>query len=367
MTERERFYAIFKGEKPDRIPLYYFGVWGETEALWKQAGLPQSACEEGGPQLPGMDTNWEKGMWGCHGLVNATPIFEGTSKLIEETADYVTWSHPNGAVVQYSKHTASIPYTHEHALKPTRESWEQFKLAIDPYDPRRHPANQLENARKLAERDRVATFMGGSLYGWIRDWMGVEALSYFMYDEPELFGEIIDYITDFFIEVHRPFLRYCDFDFVYFFEDCCGSTGPLFSPTIYNEVYDRNYRKLVHFYKEECGIPFVLLDSDGYTEPLIPCWLNSGIDILFPLEVGKWNANPKKIRDSFGEDIAIFGGVNKFIMLQPKEEIISYLRTLKPEVEKGRFIPIPDHRVPPEVSLEMMNTYIQAFHEVFNN
>ena len=27
-----------------------------------------------------------------------------------------------------------------------------------------------------------------------------------------------------------------------------------------------------------------MLDSDGYVEPMITCWLDSGVDILFPME-----------------------------------------------------------------------------------
>jgi len=366
MTQRERFHAIFSGQKPDRIPLYYFGTWTETEEQWKSQGVPESACEEGGPQLFGMDTNWEKGMWSCQGLVNMNPIFEGNSVLLEQTDDYAVWSHPNGSVVRYGKHGSSIPYTHEHALKPTRESWERFKIALNPADSRRIPQNQIENAKNFAKRERVATFMGGSLYGWIRDWMGVEELSYFMYDEPRLFGEIIDYIADYFIKLYRPFIKYCDFDFVYFFEDCCGSSGPLYSPDIYVQFFKHNYEKLVDFYKNECKIPFVLLDSDGYTEPLTKCWLDSGIDILFPVEVGKWNASITDIRAKYGEKTAVFGNVDKFIMMQPKEEIIKYLEKLKIETDKGYFLPIPDHRIPPEISLEMMNNYIDAFHTVFN-
>ncbi|MBT3292204.1 MAG: hypothetical protein HN380_33055, partial [Victivallales bacterium] len=96
-------------------------------------------------------------------------------------------------------------------------------------------------------------------------------------------------VADHFMRLLGPVLERVPVDLAYFFEDCCGRNGPLFSPTTYRAFYDQHYRRMVEFYHGH-GVRWVLLDSDGKTDPLIPCWLESGIDILFPIEVGVWQA-----------------------------------------------------------------------------
>ena len=40
MTTRERFNAVLRGERPDRLPNVEFGYWDETHTLWHSQGLP---------------------------------------------------------------------------------------------------------------------------------------------------------------------------------------------------------------------------------------------------------------------------------------------------------------------------------------
>lgn len=368
MTERERFIKLFRGEKVDRVPLYYFGTWKETKEIWQKQGIPVDDVNvDWGPQLEGMDEDWETGMWNCHNLVRMNLIVPGEDRIVEECDDYKIVEYATGAVIKHFKKGSTIDQTLEPGLKATRESWERYRSYLNPHDPLRHPADQLERAKALANRTRVTTFWGGSLYAMLREYMGVEGFSLAMYDDPELVKEMIDYMADFYIELFRPFIKECKFEFVYIFEDCCGANGPLFSPAKYHELFEDGYRRLIDFYKRECGIPFVLLDSDGYCDPLIPCWLESGVDILFPVEVGTWGQTPEKIRKKFGENVAMMGGVDKFKIALPEDELRAYLLTLKPEVDRGRFLPLPDHRIPPEISLDDMKRYIRVFHEVFDN
>ena len=367
MTERERFLRVFRGEPVDRIPLYYFGSWVETKQRWADEGLG-GGCLTGdcGPQLPWMDTDWECGMWGTFGLVNLHAFGDQAYRILEDTEDYYIEETPIGLVQKVTKKGSSVRHTLKYPLEPTRESWEHFKTFLRADDPRRVPAYRAERIQEVASRDFVGAFFGGSLYGWMRDWMGVEELSVMMYEEPELLKEMVDFLADFFIEVYRPFLKDCHFEFAYIFEDCCGSHGPLFGPSCFDRIYRDAYTKLIRFYKEECGVPLVLLDSDGRCDELIPSWLSVGVDIIFPAEVGTWNGGAEDIRSKFGRNVAVFGGVNKFKLSLPEEELRAYLLTLKPCVDEGRFIPIPDHRIPPEISLADMERYCKVFKEVFS-
>lgn len=366
MTHKERFKALMKGEKVDRVPLYFFGTWHETKQRWKDEGCPNIDVihTDLGPQVEGMDPDWEKGMWDCHGLVNIYAITPNKEEIIEETDSYYVVKSSIGNVTKHSKLGSSIEQVLENGLKPNRESWEEFKKFFDPHDSARYAENWEEKAEKLNKEDRVLTFMGGSLYGWLRDFMGVVELSMLMYDDPELFEEIISYFTDYFIEVYTPIVKKVNFDFVYIWEDCCGADGPLFSPAIYKEFYHKYYKKLVDFYKSN-GIEFILIDSDGKTDALIPCWMESGINVMFPIEVGKWEQSPGYLRKTFGKELKMVGGIDKHCIALGEDAIRKELLKIKDVVEEGGYLPMPDHRIPPECSYEQFLKYVDVFHEIF--
>jgi hypothetical protein len=361
MTGRERCAAIMDYRPYDRLPAWFFGTWDETARRWVSEGL--RSCDTVAEET-GMDEDWERGMWQCHGLVDNRPFPPGRDEVIEETPDHKVIRTAMGALLKVRTTGESIPQHLEEALKPTREAWRQFKKCLDPSDPLRRPADWQAKARELNKRERATCFLAGSLFGWPREWMGVEQWSYLAYDDPVLYEEIISTVADFFIEIHQPVLEVARFEFAYFFEDCCGRSGPLFSPDTYRRFYLPHYKRLIDFYRSR-GVPHILIDSDGFVEPLIPCWMESGFDILFPIEIGTWGADPVAIRRRFGCDLRMLGGVDKHVIPLGESAIREHLLRLRPVVADGGFIPIPDHRIPPSCSLKQFRTYVQVFKEAF--
>ena len=281
MNHRERFRALMNYEPIDRMPLYYFGTWAETKVRWREEGLPGiDVAGSQGPQVPGMDPDWE-GM-----------------------------------------------------------------------------------AADLNKSERLTPFCLGSLFGWPREWMGVEQLTYLSFDDPLLFEEIIDYLTEYYIRLFRPVLEKARFDFAYIFEDCCCKSGPLLSPATYDKHYARYYRRLIDFC-HDMGVEFVLLDSDGKVDALLPHWLASGVDIVFPIEVGTWRSDPVVLRRQYGRELRMVGGIDKHVIPKGEAAIREHLEHLKPLAAEGGYLPMPDHRIPPSCSLEEFRTYLRLFQEIF--
>jgi hypothetical protein len=297
MTHRERFQSLLRGEPVDHVPLYYFGTWRETKIRWMNEGLETAGdlAPDAGPQVPGMDPDWEESMWGCQGLVHSYLIGDGKVEIISEDEDFILKRNEYGDLVRESRRGTSTPFLIEASLQPSRESWEKFRKLLDARDPRRYPARWEQAAGRLRESDKVLSFMGGSLYGWLRNWMGIEALSFLIHDDPVLLEDMVSHIADFFIQIMSPVLSAVQFDFVYFFEDCCGAEGPLFSPDTYRRIFDKYYRRMIAFYKGK-GVPWALIDSDGNVERFAPLWLDSGFDMLFPLECA--NGEPPHARSA---------------------------------------------------------------------
>ncbi|MCL2639915.1 MAG: hypothetical protein FWD53_03625 [Phycisphaerales bacterium] len=363
MNGRERFNAVMDYKPFDRVPVLFFGTWGETIPLWKEQGL---SSFEAIPQETGMDEDWEPGFWNCHGLVNNRPRRLCEPAVLEETDTYKIVRTAMGAVIKDSKIGASIPQHLKEALEPTREAWREFKKCLDGTAADRAPADREAKLAILNALQRPAAFLAGSLYSWAREWMGVEQWSLLAYDDPALYEEIIETVTNFFIDVHRPFLNKTQMEIAYIHEDCCGRSGPLFSPETYRQFYHKHYVRLINFYKS-CGVKYILLDSDGVVDPLIPCWIESGVDILFPIEVGVWKANPAAIRKQYGKNLRMMGGVDKHVIEEGPDAVRRHLEPLVPLVNEGGYIPMPDHRIPPTTSFAQFRDYIHIFKEVFAN
>lgn len=368
LTHRERFYRLFAGEPIDRIPIYFFGTWLETQERWKREGCPGIPdppvdCDL---QLLGMDPDWEHGLWNLHGLVDLYPRGDFQEEVLENNERCRIVRNAVGDIIQYSKQGSSISHKLHYGLQPVRESWEHYKTYLDPNDPSRYANDWEIQAEKLNAQDRVTPLLGGSLYNYLRDYLGVETLSCLMYDDEALLSDMIAYLADYFITLLAPLVKKVKFDFVYFFEDCCGSNGPLFSPACYHKFFDEPYRRMIRFYKEN-GIPYALIDSDGKIDRLVDCWIGSGFDILFPIEKGVWGQTPGELRQRFGKNLRMMDGVDKFVISKGEDEIRKHLCSLREEVQRGGFLPIPDHRIPPECSYADFTVYLQVFQEVFEN
>ena len=83
--------------------------------------------------------------------------------------------------------TSSPPHYVRHSLK-SREDWEKLRPFFYPETSGQIPLNWEEAAARYKDRDYPVGVVVGSLYGWLRDWMGVEALSIAFYRDPDWVG-----------------------------------------------------------------------------------------------------------------------------------------------------------------------------------
>jgi len=78
---------------------------------------------------------------------------------------------------------------------------------------------------------------------------------------------------------------------------------------------------------------------------------------MFPIEAA--HTDPIKLRQDYGKDILMIGGVNKLSLINSKESIDREMERLQLLIEQGGYIPTVDHRVPPDVSFENYLYYLE--------
>lgn len=363
MNDRQRFAAVMDYGTPDRLPRYMFGYWAETLQRWHNEGL--DSARDTFLQL-GLDTDWEGRMWAHHDMLNMWRRCDVPDTVLEETTEWKTARNGFGDVVRTSKMGSGLPQHLEYGFELTRDYWTRVvKPSFDPMSSNRFMAGWEAKAKVLSTRSNVACFVGGSLYGTLRDWMGVEKVSYLMYDDPVLLEEMLDWISNFYVTLYTPVAPRADFDFVYFWEDCCGKSGPLFSPAIYRAHFHKYYQRMIDAYRK-LGVKHFLIDSDGWVEALAPCWVESGFDLLFPIEPGTWHGDPRAFRRRFGRSLRMMGGVDKHVIARGGQAIRDELMKFRDLATEGGYLPMPDHRIPPDVSLDDMRRYVAIYQEVFD-
>lgn len=366
MNNRERLKAILNYEEYDRMPVAHFGYWKETLQKWCSEGYlkPEEIVDEwdGGPNDTlvgtklGFDFNYYTTYQDKSEFSSLFPAFK--PKILEEWPDgrYTTLNE-DGAIVIMKKGAVSIPAEVGHTLVD-RDSWEEHYLPRLQYSDDRFDMRAL---KKLADdsvtREQPLGIYCKSLFGQIRNWMGVEGISYLYADDEDLFDEIIQTVGDLVYKVTKKVLESgAKFDFAHFWEDICFNHGPLVTPHVFDEKVGPHYKKITDLVNSY-SINIVSLDCDGVIDALIPTWLHNGVNTMFPIEVGTWGADIRPWREKYGRELRGVGGMNKHIFSRDYAAVDAEIERLKPLIALGGFIPCPDHRIPPEAIWENVQYY----------
>jgi uroporphyrinogen decarboxylase len=372
MTERERFSATMHYRPRDRSPICDFNYWHETIDAWHEQGLPARVQHsydgsKGTDEFFGLDQFSR----GPHANVDLCPAFE--QRMIEDRGDHELVQQSDGVTVLRKKHLGSIPQHHGHLLVD-RASWNKhYKPRLDPSHPDRMPKGLAAAVAYWSDATRptVATLSGGSLFGRLRDWMGLENVALVPYDDPAWFGEMVETLADCIVgTLERVFATGGTsatggrFDGCGMWEDMCFASGPLLSPAHFKQFLVPQYRRITDLLRKH-GVDVVWLDCDGKIDALIPLWLESGVNCMFPVEVGTWNADPVALRREYGKDLLMMGGFDKRILMRTPAEIEAEVHRLAPLVEEGGYIGFCDHRVPPDVPLGNYMHYLRLVRHVW--
>jgi hypothetical protein len=94
----------------------------------------------------------------------------------------------------------------------------------------------------------------------------------------------------------------------------------------------------------------ISVDTDGNPDKITPPMIETGVNLLFPLEVAAGcDVNEWQRRYP---NLAFSGGIDKRALAQGKAAIDAELERVRPAIERGRYIPELDHLVPDDVSWE---------------
>lgn len=356
MNHRERYLAALLFEKPDRIPFMPGYPRESTLRAWHQQGLPDNMdyMEALFAEL-GLAYEKQELVW-IEASMELMPYFE--EKVLEHVDGHYIVQDFMGAIVEISD---EFDYTYLREARDfvtrkwhkfpveTREDWERMKERFVVDAPGRFPANFAQQCTALQERDSVLTLQVVGPFWQLRDWCGFENLCTFFIEDPEFVQEMIDFWTDFTVQIIERVNRHITADRLASDEDMAYKAHSMISPAMTRQFLLPTYQRWVSMMKS-VGCPLIDMDSDGYIGELIPIWIDAGINVCDPIEVAAHN-DIVAFRNQFGTRMAYTGGIDKrAIAAGGKVMEDEMMRVIPPLLKEGGFIPGCDHGVPSDIS-----------------
>jgi uroporphyrinogen decarboxylase len=370
MTNRERAMNILHYKDVDRLPAVHFGYWGELLTEWADQGkIPRELAEgnwDGSPKdreldkLIGWDFNWHN----CAGTSNGLMPGFGWKELEVLPDGCRRILNNNGIIEKVKPGVNSIPSEDDYLLKD-REAFETLFKPKMQFSMDRVNVEYYKTFNETRDMDRPVGLHLGSVMGQIRDMTSVMGMSFLLYDEDEdLFADIVDTYAEMQYQCVKAVLETgAKFDFAHYWEDICFKNGPLLSPAKFDELCAKHYKKrndLCHQY----GIDIISLDCDGVTDQLQKTWIETGVNTLFPIEVGVWGDQFEPARRRFGPEQRGVGGMDKTAFRKDKAAVDAEIERMKRLVAMGGFIPCPDHRLMPGSKFELVQYYAEEIKKV---
>jgi hypothetical protein len=352
MNQRELFNRIMHYEDFDRMPHVYWTCWPETMERWLTEGLPER--------------DGEHALFGTERMSDGVPVDLGLfpkfeEEVLEETDEYRVFRQDDGVVCKDWKNQSCIPHYIDFLLKDP-SSWPEYKKRLQP-DPARLPDDMDAQAEKLNQSPLPVAIHTTSMIGTLRNWMGAENVAVASLLYPELLEDYVETMSDLVcwaIDQWAPKVR---IDMGWGWEDICFKSGPLIQPEAFERYCVPGYRKISDKLRAY-GCDLHVIDCDGLIDHLVPGWLEGGVNVLFPVEIGTWKADPMAFRKKYGKELRVYGGIDKLELEKGRAAIDAEIEKRLPLMADGGFIPLPDHIITPGTSLENMQYYLEQIQKL---
>lgn len=356
MSSRERFRAITQFQTPDRAP------------LWDLEGFTEQAirrwCTEGFPW--GRDIREYVGFDGNTFVpINTGPIPTFVQRTVSSDDEWTTYTDEFGFTVRRLKEQAVSPivYVYTKGSVETRDDWQRMKRRYDPGDIRRLPLSwspeQLEAYRT-----------GGSVLGLSMMWgpgrgpkngymLGLERFLEVLHDEPAFVHDIFDFWADFTIRLWGPVVESLPIDYVVLNEDGLAyKTSSLIGPDTYRCFWKPYVGRVIDYLRGK-GVRLFSFYTSGNIEPLIPALLETGFNMVGPLEVAA-GMDATRLRREYGKDLILCGNISRQALMDGPEAVEREVMGKVPSLmEQGGYIPAIDDMILPDISFASFMRYVE--------
>jgi hypothetical protein len=298
MNSRQRFNEVMRGGNPDRVPFFEEGVRSNVIKAWRQQGMP--------------------------GDVSLAELFP------------------------FDRRVEIAPELLPNKWPDSLSGLEAFRRDLDPADPARLPADWPEIVSSSpGSGDTILLRVHRGLY----QTLGVANLRRFaeanllLKDDPGLVKAMLVIQAQFAAALVEHILSEVAIDAAIFSEPISGTSGPLISPRMFDDLINTSYQPLLDVLRRR-GVETIIFRTYANSRILLPVVFERGFNALWACETTVEAMDYADIRREYGRDLRLIAGIEIDALRRDKETIRRELYEKVPLLlEQGGFIPLANGRV----------------------
>ncbi len=277
------------------------------------------------------------------------PPFERV--VLGEDEETITYRDEQGITLRARRDGASMPQFLDYPVKATSD-WERLKEERFRIDEPGRVDQDWEVFRaqvcETGEAVQVGLFPYG-VFGAPRDLLGVEEFLVSFCTNPDMVHDMMQHLVSLWISIWEKVAAAVPIDHIHIWEDMAGKQGSLISPKMVREFMMPCYDRIADF-AQWAGARIISVDTDGDCGQLAPILTEHGVNVMFPFEVQAGNdiLEYRKLYPKLG----IMGGLDKRALAGTKTDIDAEIERAAQMLAHGRYIPMFDHLIPPDVPWE---------------
>lgn len=272
LTIRQNFLETIRGGTPDR----FVNQFEPFAMLWD----------------PYLETN-PKPQYGGAPVVNLWGV---TNEWKLGTPGMFPLHTPDKVVIKDITHW--YDYVKAPSLKFTDEQWAPHIAA----------AEAVDRSRQFATAN-----MGPGIFEQCHFLGEIQNTLINLYEEPEAMHGLIDYLTDWELELAEVLCEHLHPDAIFHHDDWGTQKSTFMSPDMFGEFLFPAYQKVYGYYKSH-GVEIIVHHSDSYAATLVPYMIDLGVDVW----QGVLNTNniPALI-EQYGGKMSFMGGIESSVVDVP--------------------------------------------------
>lgn len=355
MNSRERFLKTINGETPDRPPLYVSVTPQVAQKLSEYTGQPYEEPLDSmlSTRASHMDLMAHLGA-DAVGIATCAPANSPTITL-DNGLIKNEWGMVFKSTGQYNEFY-EFPLAHAQTAKDI----EAYPFP-DPFAPGRWDAARL-TIDKYGKTHGIIADLETTLFETAWYLTGLEKFLMDMMMEAEYINPLLDRIQYIHTEYGKRMIE-MGADLLWCGDDFGSQTSLMMDEDTFRRIFKPRIKQMFTQYRKVNPNIKLAWHSCGAIKPLIPDFIEIGLNILNPIQPLATGMEPQQLKDAFGKELVFFGGICVQDLLPNgspqsiKDEVVRRAGILGKE---GGYIIAPAHNIQEDTPMENILALFEA-------
>jgi uroporphyrinogen decarboxylase len=355
MEHRERTLAAINHKQPDRPPVYVSLTPQVAKKLCEQSGYPYEepidAMESA--RISHMELLTRMGV----DIVAIAPAV---------SAEAPTITLPDGRIKnEWGMIFRNVGIYSEFAGYPLANATSEQDILKYPFPDPEAPGRYREAVRMMATySDKYAVIGDVETMFFEMSWYltGMEKFLTDLLTGPEYQSHLMDKIMNYIIVSGKKLIE-MGVDILWCGDDFGSQSGMLIDPETFRRIFKPRIKHMFEEFRKVRSDIKIAWHSCGSILPIIPDFIEVGLDILNPIQPLASGMDPVFLKKTYGRDLVFFGGIDVQQLLpfgspqMIKDEVKRRIEILGKD---GGYIVAPAHNIQPDTSNENILAFFDA-------